>query len=188
MPTADFYLDYARANFGPEAAPEIGRLFEQMDGTAFPELGTWIRGPGGINARAIESPIFERFKTLAALRSRVHGAGNLEQPERLYTPYRVTAGGRQIACMFRDHTLSDLIGFVYSGWNPDAAAADFVHRLVEAGRGYSARTGGEEALIPIILDGENAWEHFDQIKAKDEEHYQEMMRIINVRPEGLPES
>jgi tetratricopeptide (TPR) repeat protein len=29
---------------------------------------------------------------------------------------------------------------------------------------------------------------FDQIKAKDEEHYQEMMRIINVRPEGLPES
>ncbi len=29
--------------------------------------------------------------------------------------------------------------------------------------------------------------HFDQIKAKDEEHYQEMMRIINVRPEGLPE-
>jgi tetratricopeptide (TPR) repeat protein len=30
--------------------------------------------------------------------------------------------------------------------------------------------------------------HFDQIKAKDEEHYQEMMRIINVRPEGLPES
>lgn len=30
--------------------------------------------------------------------------------------------------------------------------------------------------------------HFDQIKAKDEEHYQEMMRIISVRPEGLPES
>src|SRR5260221_10145648 len=76
MPTADFYLDYARANFGPETAPEIGRLFEQMDGTAFPELGTWIRGPGGINARAIESPIFEIFKTLAALRSRVHGASN----------------------------------------------------------------------------------------------------------------
>jgi uncharacterized protein HemY len=29
---------------------------------------------------------------------------------------------------------------------------------------------------------------FDQIKAKDEEHYQEMMRIISVRPEGLPDS
>jgi tetratricopeptide (TPR) repeat protein len=30
--------------------------------------------------------------------------------------------------------------------------------------------------------------HFDQIKANDEEHYQEMMRIINVRPERLPDS
>ena len=33
-------------------------------------------------------------------------------------------------------------------------------RLVEAGRRYRERTGGAEALIPIILDGENAWEHF----------------------------
>jgi tetratricopeptide (TPR) repeat protein len=29
--------------------------------------------------------------------------------------------------------------------------------------------------------------HFDQIKAKDEENYQEMMRIIDVRPERLPD-
>ncbi len=34
-------------------------------------------------------------------------------------------------------------------------------RLVEAGRRYRERTGGGEALIPIILDGENAWEHFE---------------------------
>ena len=30
--------------------------------------------------------------------------------------------------------------------------------------------------------------HFDQIKSADEEHYQEMMRIIDVRPESLPEN
>jgi tetratricopeptide (TPR) repeat protein len=30
--------------------------------------------------------------------------------------------------------------------------------------------------------------HFDQIKAKDEENYQEMMRIIDVRPERFPDS
>ena len=63
--------------------------------------------------------------------------------------------------MFRDHVLSDLIGFAYAGWDAEAAADDFVGRLVEAGRRYAARTGGEEALIPIILDGENAWEHFE---------------------------
>ncbi len=89
------------------------------------------------------------------------GAGNVDQPERLYAPYRVKAGGADVACMFRDHSLSDLIGFVYSGWNAEAAAADFVNRLVEAGRRYRERTGGEEATIPIILDGENAWEYFD---------------------------
>jgi alpha-amylase/alpha-mannosidase (GH57 family) len=88
-------------------------------------------------------------------------AGQVDQPERLYKPYIVRAGGSRVACLFRDHTLSDLIGFTYAGWRADAAAADFVARLVEAGRRYAARTGGEAATIPIILDGENAWEHFE---------------------------
>jgi alpha-amylase/alpha-mannosidase (GH57 family) len=89
------------------------------------------------------------------------GRGHVEQPERLYKPYVVRAGGAQVACTFRDHVLSDLIGFTYSGWAAEAAAEDFVLRLVEAGDRYRARTGGQEAVIPIILDGENAWEHFE---------------------------
>src|SRR5215470_15451072 len=84
-------------------------------------------------------------------------AGHLDQPERLYAAYRVNAGGAAVNCLFRDHAMSDLIGFVYSGWEASAAAGDFVARLVEAGRRYSAKTGGAEAVIPIILDGENAW-------------------------------
>ena len=87
--------------------------------------------------------------------------GGLEQGELLYRPYNVQIGSHQIACLFRDHSLSDLIGFVYAGWLAEAAAADFVNRLVEAGRRFSAATGGEEATISVILDGENAWEHFE---------------------------
>jgi alpha-amylase/alpha-mannosidase (GH57 family) len=87
--------------------------------------------------------------------------GRLDQPERLYRAYAVGVGGARMACVFRDHTLSDLIGFTYSGWAAEAAADDFVSRLVEAGRAFASRTGGEEAIIPIILDGENAWEHFE---------------------------
>ncbi len=66
--------------------------------------------------------------------------------ERLYTPYVVTAGGATIACVFRDHALSDLIGFNYAGWPSDAAADDFVARLAEAGRRYTAshRAGGHD--------------------------------------------
>jgi alpha-amylase/alpha-mannosidase (GH57 family) len=89
------------------------------------------------------------------------GYGHLEQPETLYRPYVVRVGGAEIACLFRDHVLSDLIGFTYASWGAAEAAQDFVGRLVEAGRRYAARTGGGEAVIPVILDGENAWEHFE---------------------------
>ena len=84
-----------------------------------------------------------------------------DHPERLYLPYTVGAGSASVACAFRDHVLSDLIGFTYASWDADAAAEDFVGRLAEAGRRFGERTGGEDALIPIILDGENAWEHFE---------------------------
>src|ERR687888_180722 len=87
--------------------------------------------------------------------------GHVEQPERLYTPYVLKTGGASVACVFRDHVLSDLIGFTYAGWAANAAADDFVGKLVEAGRRYRARGGKGEPLIPIILDGENAWEHFE---------------------------
>jgi hypothetical protein len=87
--------------------------------------------------------------------------GHLEQPEVLYRPYSIRAGGGEVACLFRDHVLSDLIGFTYASWNPAAAAADLVGRIVEAGRRFSARSGGAEAVVPIILDGENAWEHYE---------------------------
>ncbi len=89
--------------------------------------------------------------------------GRVEQPERLYRPYELGASdGGRVACLFRDHVLSDLIGFTYSSWNADDAANDFVGRLVAAGNRYRDRSGGGEALIPIILDGENAWEHFSR--------------------------
>jgi hypothetical protein len=90
------------------------------------------------------------------------GSGNIEQPEVLYRPYTVGPGGEaSVACGFRDHTLSDLIGFTYGSWGADAAADDFVRRLVEAGARHKARSGGGDATIFVILDGENAWEHYE---------------------------
>jgi alpha-amylase/alpha-mannosidase (GH57 family) len=89
------------------------------------------------------------------------GSGNVENPETLYRPYRVGRESATVACGFRDHTLSDLIGFTYASWSADAAADDFVRRLTEAGERYRARTGGGDATIFVILDGENAWEHYE---------------------------
>ena len=112
----------------------------------------------GIRWIATDELILARTLQTAFTRN---GEGHSEQPERLYAPYMVRTGGAQVGCLFRDHTLSDLIGFHYSGWDAEAAAADFVERLAEAGRRYDAKGGGGEAVLPIILDGENAWEHFE---------------------------
>jgi alpha-amylase/alpha-mannosidase (GH57 family) len=87
--------------------------------------------------------------------------GRVNQPERLYTPYVVAAGGSELSCGFRDHALSDRIGFVYAGWPAEAAADDFVSQLAAAGRAAAERNGAEEPTVFVILDGENAWEHFE---------------------------
>ena len=78
----------------------------------------------------------------------------------LYRPYRWTRDGRSLAVVFRDHFLSDLIGFVYSKMDPAAAAEDFLKRIRENCAGILA--SGRDALAPIILDGENAWEYYLQ--------------------------
>ena len=57
---------------------------------------------------------------------------------------------------FRDHGLSDQIGFVYSNNPADHAADDLI--------GHLRRIAGaqkEQACVAIILDGENPWEHYE---------------------------
>jgi alpha-amylase/alpha-mannosidase (GH57 family) len=80
--------------------------------------------------------------------------------EAIYRPYRWEHNRRQLNVIFRDHFLSDLIGFVYSGMDAGQAANDFLTRIRDNCRGLL--TGGRDALVPIILDGENAWEYYDR--------------------------
>ena len=88
--------------------------------------------------------------------------GHVDAPELLYRAYRVGQPRNAVPIGFRDHTLSDLIGFSYASWSADAAADDFVRRLAEAGRRFPRKASGEEATIFVILDGENAWEHYER--------------------------
>ena len=77
----------------------------------------------------------------------------------LYRPYQWRQGGRTLGVIFRDHFLSDLIGFVYSKMDAAAAAEDFLRRIRE--NCAAILRAGRDALVPIILDGENAWEYYD---------------------------
>ncbi len=86
--------------------------------------------------------------------------GRAAVPEVTYRPYLWRQNGRQMRMIFRDHLMSDLIGFVYSGMGAHEAAQDFLRRIRENCRSILA--SGRDALVPIILDGENAWEYYDR--------------------------
>jgi len=139
------------------------RLFGRRPDGLWPSEGSVsdemvaLVGRAGFKWMATDEAILSRSVGRAFTRD---GAGNVEQPEDLYRAYRVGGTGMSVACGFRDHTISDLIGFSYASWSPDTAADDFLRRLVEAGARYTGRTG-QEATVFVILDGENAWEHFE---------------------------
>ena len=76
----------------------------------------------------------------------------------LYRPYLVKAAGGEMAMVFRDHHLSNRIGFEYQHFRPEDAAADLVHRLHKIAENLA--WSAEEHLVTISLDGENAWEWY----------------------------
>jgi alpha-amylase/alpha-mannosidase (GH57 family) len=88
------------------------------------------------------------------------GAGRLagHLAEKLYTIYRYENGPSRMHMVFRDHTISDLIGFVYSGMPASEAAQHLLKNIQRAAQPVLDR--GQDAVLSIILDGENAWEYY----------------------------
>lgn len=80
-----------------------------------------------------------------------------------YFPIKYNHKDKDITLFFRDHSLSDAIGFQYAGWKAEDAAGDFCSRLCGIKK-YIVEEMGENALdnavVPVILDGENCWEYY----------------------------
>ena len=83
--------------------------------------------------------------------------GYVRHPELLYRPWRVAESGHELSIVFRDHALSDQVGFHYQRSPGPAAAADFLGKLHAIG---DACRQNPSTLVPVILDGENCWEYF----------------------------
>ena len=73
-----------------------------------------------------------------------------------HRPWRLAAAP-ELALFFRDERLSDLIGFEYAKWHGRDAARHFVDQLAAI---RDAAPAGETPLVCVMLDGENAWEHY----------------------------
>lgn len=79
-------------------------------------------------------------------------------PAFLYRPYRTEKDGASMAIVFRDRVLSDLIGFTYHRWPAEKAVNDLIDRLNRIR--LVMATEEKPHLVSIILDGENAWEYY----------------------------
>ena len=111
LPCGDFYQDWCRAQFGPDAAEGLAALFVRLDGgpgkydkpgTALPRPADWIGGPGGIipDDRPWEDEK-ERYgfvDEMAALRPNIEGAGNLERFDYWLNTFRYLRAVGQIGC------------------------------------------------------------------------------------------
>jgi alpha-amylase/alpha-mannosidase (GH57 family) len=78
-----------------------------------------------------------------------------ENDRPLSNHYPFKLDNTKVSCFFRDDGLSDLIGFEYSKWHADDAVSDLIHHLENI-----AQLEVNDAVVSIIMDGENAWEHF----------------------------
>ena len=90
------------------------------------------------------------------------GDGRLpaESAAKLYNIHRYQSGQSEMNMIFRDHTISDLIGFVYSGMPPQEAATHLMRSIKQSTQPVLDQ--GKDAVLSVILDGENAWEYYPQ--------------------------
>ena len=84
--------------------------------------------------------------------------GRLLDPSVLYSTYRLERERGAIDIVFRDRTLSDLVGFTYQDWDSADAAADLLARLTQIR--VDLPSDDAPYLVTIALDGENAWEYY----------------------------
>jgi alpha-amylase/alpha-mannosidase (GH57 family) len=146
---------YMREKFGVQPLglwPSEGSVSDEALGLAADCGFKWAASDNGVLARTLN-----------------RDAG----PEVTYQAYQWHQTGREIKLLFRDHFLSDLIGFTYQRMAPAEAAEHFLTQI-------RTNSGGREALVPIILDGENAW---DWYPANGRPFLRELYRRIAEAPE-----
>ncbi|HWC17948.1 MAG TPA: glycoside hydrolase family 57 protein [Terriglobales bacterium] len=144
-------IAYHERTFGRAPAgmwPSEGSVSNDVIALARQNGLKWLATDEGVLGRSTQS-FFER-----------NSAGHLspDSAQRLYRIYRNGDGQESVFLFFRDHNLSDLIGFVYSGMPAKDAAEHFIRSVKASAQPVLAT--GRDAVVSIILDGENAWEHF----------------------------
>jgi alpha-amylase/alpha-mannosidase (GH57 family) len=141
-------ITYHERTFGQKPTglwPSEGSVSDQSLSLAAEEGFRWFGTDEGVLGRTLNVAFFR------------DSAGFPANADRLYRPYKLQLGERAITGLFRDHHISDLIGFVYSRMDGKAAAADLHSRI----RALADRLLSSSPItVCLFLDGENAWEYY----------------------------
>ena len=140
--------EYHERVFGAKPAglwPSEGSVSDQALTIAAEEGFRWFGTDEGVLGRTLNVGFFR------------DGNGIPANADRLYRPWQVHLAPNGITGLFRDHHLSDLIGFVYSRMDAKAAAADLHNRMRHLGETVQSN---QPLTICLFLDGENAWEYY----------------------------
>src|SRR6266566_3551222 len=113
----------------------------------------------GVQWMATDEGVLSRTLGMSFMRDG-HGRLPDASAEKLYNIHRYESGQTRMHLIFRDHAISDLIGFVYSGMPPMEAAAHLIQNIKDSAQPVLNK--GNDAVVPIILDGENAWEYYPE--------------------------
>jgi len=125
--------------------PSEGSVSDQSMTIAAEEGFRWFGTDEGVLGRTLNVGFFRDANGIAA------------NGDRLYQPWRLQMATTGITGLFRDHHLSDLVGFVYSRMDSASAAADLHGRLRHLGESIHS---GRPLTVCLFLDGENAWEYY----------------------------
>jgi len=126
---------------------EAQRLFKETFG--HDAVGFWP-AEGAVDERSVELYREAGLKWIATDEAILFKSLNSNDRNALYQPYRHNG----LMMGFRDHGLSDLLGFTYRFWDAQRSAEHFVSSL------QNISQSGNERTVFVILDGENAWEFY----------------------------
>src|SRR5579863_3540594 len=176
--------EYHERVFGVAPAglwPSEGSVSDQTLAIAAEEGFRWFGTDEGVLGRTLNIGFFREGSGLPANAAKMYrpwrvqmSAPAITAPSSITSPSSITAptgitslssitspssitAPTGITGLFRDHHLSDLIGFVYSRMDGKSAAADLHGRLRYLGERVQTN---QPMTICLFLDGENAWEYY----------------------------
>ena len=148
----DVKLPFRMNNFYDDAEKHVSLAIQKFSEVFGDKLKGFWPSEGSVSVDTVR--LFKKYevKWIATDEDILFNSKSGLSKKDLYKSYEFEG----VKIFFRDKDLSNLIGFIYSKWNYEDAARDLYNRI----KNIQKLVNSENAILSIILDGENAWEFY----------------------------